>query len=58
LAIDNKVYDVSQFVSQHPGGEAILRGCGKDATALFKGVDKHQAKAAQILPQFEIGVLK
>ncbi|MFQ5493299.1 MAG: cytochrome b5 domain-containing protein [Candidatus Dojkabacteria bacterium] len=35
LAIEGKVYDVSGFVGIHPGGEAILLGCGKEATELF-----------------------
>jgi len=35
LVIEGKVYDVTSFVSNHPGGEAILEGCGQDATTLF-----------------------
>ena len=37
LAIEGKVYDVTPFVSSgfHPGKDAILQGCGKDATELF-----------------------
>lgn len=35
LVIEGKVYDVTSFVSNHPGGEAILEGCGQDATVLF-----------------------
>lgn len=37
MAIDGKVYDVTSFVAQHPGGDEILRGCGIDATAAFNG---------------------
>lgn len=36
LVIDGKVYDVTKFIPFHPGGSAILQGCGKDATRLFE----------------------
>lgn len=33
------VYDVTDFVSQHPGGaEVILRNAGKDATCVTNSV--------------------
>lgn len=37
FTINGKVYDVTPFIATglHPGGEAILEGCGKDATELF-----------------------
>lgn len=36
LAISGRVYDVTDFVSSHPGGEAITEGCGSDATELYE----------------------
>ena len=36
IAIHGKVYDVTAFIPMHPGGAAILQGCGKDATELFE----------------------
>ena len=36
LVLHGKVYDVTKFVPFHPGGSAILEGCGKDATRLFE----------------------
>lgn len=31
--VDGKVYDMTAFIEQHPGGaEAIMRMCGKDGT--------------------------
>ena len=33
--IDGSVYDLTSFISDHPGGEEILRACGGDATTLF-----------------------
>lgn len=35
MAIEGKVYNVTEFINKHPGGEAIVAGCGKDATTLF-----------------------
>jgi len=36
IAIQGRVYDISQYISFHPGGKyQILRGKGIDATELF-----------------------
>lgn len=41
LIIDGQVYDVSRFLSEHPGGKKIvLKYAGKDATKEFKGLHK------------------
>lgn len=63
MAIEGRVYDVTDFVAQHPGGKAILNGCGKDATTLFNerptnNKGPHPAQAMQQLEQFVIGNLK
>lgn len=55
IVVDGKVYDMSPFVEKHPGGKAILQGCGKDASELF--ASKHGAKQRALLPNFEIGKL-
>lgn len=55
LILDAKVYDVTKFIPNHPGGEAILRGCGKDATQMFS---RHPASAKAMKEQFYIGDLK
>lgn len=63
LAIEGKVYDVTPFIAanKHPGGPAILMGCGKDATSLFTNRPKdnrpHSERAENMLPQYQIGVL-
>jgi cytochrome b involved in lipid metabolism len=42
IIIDDKVYDVSPFVSQHPGGVgAITKNAGKDSSEGFHRVDRH-----------------
>jgi cytochrome b involved in lipid metabolism len=58
LAVDGKVYDVTQAVDKHPGGPAILKGCGKDATELFNGVEKHGEQARGFLQNLQIGTLE
>lgn len=56
LAISGKVYNVTSFVNQHPGGAEILQGCGKDATAMFQA-QGHSNQAASMMAQFYIGDL-
>lgn len=34
-AINGVVYDVTMYMSYHPGGLELLKGCGKDGTMLF-----------------------
>lgn len=43
LVIEGKVYDFTSFVEDHPGGDAILRYAGSDATVGFKG-PQHPAR--------------
>ena len=63
MAIQGKVYDVTPFVKSgfHPGKDAILLGCGKDATEVFtnrpNGSGSHSEKAFSGLPKYEIGLL-
>ena len=33
--IGGNVYDLTSFISQHPGGDEILRACGQDGSSLF-----------------------
>lgn len=63
MVIDGKVYDVSEFVSAHPGGKAILQGCGKDATELFEtrpmgSGTPHSQRARDLLKKYYMGELK
>lgn len=56
MAIDGSVYDVTSFVAGHPGGRAILRGCGTDASIMYANI--HDSRARSILPQYKIGALQ
>ncbi|KAI1762880.1 acyl-CoA dehydrogenase NM domain-like protein [Hypoxylon sp. FL1150] len=44
--IDSKVYDVTDFVDAHPGGESVLRQvAGQDATVAFYNLHRHEVLA-------------
>lgn len=34
--ISGSVYDITNYIPRHPGGDEILRACGVDGTSLFK----------------------
>lgn len=62
MVIEGTVYDVSNFGSRHPGGDAIYEGCGIDATTLFNtrpsgSQTPHSNNARNLLPQYAIGTL-
>lgn len=61
LVLDGTVYDVTGFVAAHPGSDAIVRGCGKDATWFFTHRDgeagDHSASARAMLDAFALGPL-
>lgn len=51
------VYDVTNFVSEHPGGEeVILDNAGKDMTDEFDNIG-HSSKAQELLSSYKIGEL-
>ncbi len=57
--INGSVYNVTPWISQHPGGaEAIISLCGIDGTAAFSGQHGGQARPASELASFKIGTLK
>ena len=53
----NKVYNVTDWISKHPGGDAIMKGIGKDITKLFDGRG-HSNTARKIMKKYYIGDLK
>ena len=57
-AVNGKVYDLTKWINQHPGGpRRILAMCGKDASDAFNGQHGGQARPAKELAGFEIGTL-
>ncbi|XP_039061365.1 cytochrome b5-like [Hibiscus syriacus] len=55
LLISGKVYDVTQFLEEHPGGdEVLLAASGKDATDDFEDVG-HSDDARELMKKYVIG---
>ncbi len=60
IIIDGNVYDVTDYISSHPGGVLMItRNCGKDATSEFetKGGtgDTHSSFANRLLDDYLLG---
>jgi len=47
MIVDDQVYNVTSYIKSdmHPGGNNILKGCGKDATLMFDNDHKPETKA-------------
>ncbi|XP_014092289.2 cytochrome b5 [Bactrocera oleae] len=57
LIIHNNVYDVSEFLNEHPGGEEVLiEQGGKEATESFEDVG-HSSDAREMMKKYKIGEL-
>ncbi|KAI8066272.1 cytochrome b5-like heme/steroid binding domain-containing protein [Gilbertella persicaria] len=57
MSIHDKVYNVTEFVQEHPGGEEVLLDeAGKDATESFEDIG-HSDEAREILEKYLVGQL-
>jgi len=58
IAIRGKVYDVSKFLDDHPGGDEVLKDvAGKDATDSYDDVG-HSDDAEAMLNTYYVGEFK
>lgn len=66
--INGKVYDLTDYISRHPGGNTILATCGTDGTSLFDqrqtedgqavgSGSPHSSRAKQMLESYYLGDL-
>lgn len=54
--VDQNVYDLSSWISRHPGGPAPIIGmCGKDGSAMYHGQHKTSKRPASMLALLKIG---
>jgi cytochrome b involved in lipid metabolism len=63
LIINERVYDITNFIASHPGGIVIQQGCGKDATMLFEtrpmgSGTAHSERARSLRDDYYIGNLE
>lgn len=63
LSLNGIIYDVTVYLHYHPGGEIILKGCGKECSALFSNhsfkIDTYHpwVNAKHLLSKYAIGYL-
>ena len=58
LTMFGKVYDITKFADDHPGGdEVLLQQVGVDATKAFQDIG-HSGEAVKMLEKYFIGTLK
>ena len=51
------VYDITAYVEEHPGGQAILNNAGRDSTRGFYG-PQHPSRVFDMIEDFYIGDLQ
>lgn len=57
IIIKDKVYDVTSYVEEHPGGDAILAHAGDDSTEGFFG-PQHATRVFDMIGDFYIADLE
>ena len=57
--IDGVVYNFTPYLSStnHPGGNAMAKDCGTDATFRYENDPEHSEEAKAMLPEYRIGKL-
>merc|ERR1712136_244655 len=57
ISIHGRVYDITKFLEEHPGGEEVLlEQAGKDSTEAFEDVG-HSTDARELMRDYLVGVL-
>jgi hypothetical protein len=55
MIIDGGVYDVTSYISGHPGGSSMVSYCGTNATTIFASI--HSQTGYNVLDGYKIGVI-
>ena len=53
--IGDKVYDITNFIPNHPGGDVIANMCGVDGTEMFNNKHEGQSKPRRVLEKLLLG---
>ena len=56
IIVDDKVYDVTTYIAEHPGELSILNNAGKDSSVGFHG-DQHGESVYALVEEYRIGNL-
>ncbi|XP_009382320.2 cytochrome b5-like [Musa acuminata AAA Group] len=57
LIVSGKVYDVSSYMAEHPGGrDVLLSATGKDATVEFDNVG-HSSSVRELMDNYCVGTI-
>ena len=57
IVINDKVANITKWIPNHPGGDIIMKGVGKNATKLFESIG-HDDYARKMLKKYQIGIIK
>ncbi|MCE9585897.1 cytochrome b5 domain-containing protein [Candidatus Uhrbacteria bacterium] len=58
-AVGGNVYDLTTWVSRHPGGEAVIVAmCGVDGTSAYNGQHGSSRRPLSMLALLKIGTLQ
>ncbi|KAJ7209794.1 glyoxylate dehydrogenase [Mycena pura] len=59
IIVHNKVYDITDFLDEHPGGsKIILRYAGKDATAAYEPIHPPDMISSNLSPEKHLGIVE
>jgi len=58
IIINNAVVDITEFISEHPGGDFITKYIGKDATEDYNKLHYHTKAARLLMETKKVAILK
>lgn len=57
VAIDGRVFDLTEFARVHPGAEMIQKFAGKDATKIYDAVHAPEILSSPLALQYQVGIM-